>query len=382
MPATETDVDAIAYAMRRAADPAERSRLFDGLLVLAESGDAMAQFQLGLLYASGQGGLAADRGTATRWCAAAAGQGLAVAQYNLGLLHIAGEGAARDPDAAARWLRLAAINGIGEAEACLDLLYREDEARPRSWAEAETRVSVALERSDPAAPKTVRFAEYYVDPCLDLLMSGYRFSREESEDIVQQFFLELEEPLSRGAHSGRPWKESIRSGYAPDRGRFRHYLSRVLVNFAREYLRRGRRAEEGSAAPAAAPDPLAAAEACADDWRPVLARFQGEIAGTRPDAARAAMVLAAALGEAAPHAGLAARYGLTERTIRSDLRFGSELLTEWLAAQAEALAQGRMRDAIGNGVRLLPQWLHRLGAEKRARALLLLALVGRQRAPD
>lgn len=373
--------DALADAVLAATGPGEQSRLRGELLALAEGGDASAQFRAGLLYANGQGGVATDRVAAARWCGAAAGQGLAVAQYNLGLLHIAGDGVARDPDAAARWLRLAAINGLGEAEACLDLLYRDAPGRPQSWDEAETRVSVALARSDPDAPKTVRFAEYYVDPCLDLLVTGYRFSREESEDIVQQFFLELEEPLSRGEHSGRPWKDSMRSRYARDRGRFRPYLSRVLINFAREYLRRGRRKEEVGAVDRSEPDPVLAAEHHADDWRPLLARFQTEIAGARPDAARAATVLSGALGDGTPHAELAVRHDLTERTIRSDLRFGAELLGEWLGAQAETLPESSLRTAILDGIRLLPQWLHRLGAEKRARALLLLALAGRQLSP-
>lgn len=370
--------DRVADAVLAATDPATRDRLRSELLALAEGGDAGAQFRSGLLYANGQGGVATDHVAAARWCAAAAGQGLAVAQYNLGLLHIAGDGVARDPEAAARWLRLAAINGLGEAEACLDLLYRDAPGRPQSWDEAETRISVALARSDPDAPKTVRFAEYYVDPCLDLLVTGYRFSREESEDIVQQFFLELEEPLSRGEHSGRPWKDSMRSRYTPEKGRFRPYLSRVLVNFAREYLRRGRRQQEGGPAERTTPDPVLAAEHHADDWRPLLIRFQAEIGGARPDAARAADVLGRALGDGTPHVTLAARFAVTERTIRSDLRFGAEMLTEWLTALAEELPAGSLGEAIHSGIRMLPQWLHRLGSEKRARALLLLALIGRQ----
>lgn len=127
----------------------------------AANGDPEAQYQLGL-YLAHQPGHEVE---AARWCAAAASQGLAAAQFNLGLLHAAGRGVAQDPQAAGRWLRLAAANGVPEAESCLELIHREPgPQRPATWDEADTRASVALARTDPDAPKSLRFAEYYVDP--------------------------------------------------------------------------------------------------------------------------------------------------------------------------------------------------------------------------
>ncbi|MCK6490397.1 MAG: sel1 repeat family protein, partial [Planctomycetes bacterium] len=186
------------------------------LLARAAAADhPRACFLLGLLHAHGGDGLGADRAAALRWCERAARLGSAEAQFNLGLLHGEQEG---DEEEAGRWLQLAAANGVAEAEACLDLLWQEagdPGARPRTWDEAETRASVALARTDPDAPKSLRFAEYYVDPCLDLLARRMKLRRDQGEDIVQQFFLELEEPLSKGEHRGRPWKESLRSRFDP-----------------------------------------------------------------------------------------------------------------------------------------------------------------------
>ncbi|MCK6491073.1 MAG: sel1 repeat family protein, partial [Planctomycetes bacterium] len=348
----------------------------------AEAGLAKAQFRYGLLCAHGQAGVAQDPAEAARWCQAAARQGLPVAQYNLALLHAAGSGVDADPDQAARWLRVAAINGVNEAAGCLDLIHG-DEERPRTWAEAETRASVALHRTDPDAPKTVRFAEYYVDPCLDLLERRFRLRRDEAEDIVQQFFCELEEPLEKGEHRGVPWKDSLRRRYDAERGSFRPYLSRARGNFARDWLRR--REERPAAGSGPAPeagdpgDPAAVVDHHAEEWRAALAAFAATQAG-RPAAARAVAARQAPLGDGLDQAAAAARLGVTDRTVRSDLRLGAELLLEWLAAHAPA-GDAPADQAVRRGLALMPDWLHHPGPQKRARALLLLALAWRRRGP-
>jgi TPR repeat protein len=348
------------------------------LRAAAGAGHARAAFRLGLLHARGEAGAAQDPGEAARWCRCAAERGLAAAQFNLGLLHAAGSGVDKDDAAAARWLRLAAVNGVSEAEGCLEVLYRDARERPRTWDEADTRASVALARTDPEAPKTMRFAEYYVDPCLDLLAQRMRLERDELEDIVQQFFCELEEPLERGALRGQAWKDALRQHYQAGRGAFRPSLGRTLVNFAREWLRRRSRDQEGGARPPAAP-PESEAERHAELWRALLARFQAAVPAGRADAQRAAGVLLAVLADGTPHAELARRLGLSERTIRSDLRLGGELLADWLGAACAGLpADDPLAAALREGLALLPAWLHRIGVEKRTRALLFLALAERR----
>jgi uncharacterized protein len=53
--------------------------LFERSKRLAESGHAPAQFNLGLMYALGQGGLAEDKTEAVKWYRKAADQGDALA---------------------------------------------------------------------------------------------------------------------------------------------------------------------------------------------------------------------------------------------------------------------------------------------------------------
>src|SRR6266705_3256885 len=81
----------------------------------AEKGEAGAQLELGLLYASGRG-VARDVVKAAKWHRKAADQGLAQAQYQLGLDYANGEGVKTSQSEASRWFRKAAEQGMVEAQ--------------------------------------------------------------------------------------------------------------------------------------------------------------------------------------------------------------------------------------------------------------------------
>lgn len=91
----------------------------------AEKGDAEAQFTLAVLYNRGDGGLAKDMIEAVHWYRKAAEQGHVIAQYNMGILCATGNGLARDPGAAVEWWRMAAMQGHAEAQFNLGLFYAE-----------------------------------------------------------------------------------------------------------------------------------------------------------------------------------------------------------------------------------------------------------------
>ena len=61
----------------------------------AEQGDASAQYNLGGMYANGEGVLK-DEAEAVRWYRMAANQGNASAQYNLGAMYANGRGVLKD----------------------------------------------------------------------------------------------------------------------------------------------------------------------------------------------------------------------------------------------------------------------------------------------
>ena len=91
---------------------------------LAEQGDADAQFNLGVMYANGEGVLK-DEAEAVRWYRLSADQGNASAQNNLGLRYANGEGVLKDSVLAHMWFNIAGANGNEAARKRRDNLERD-----------------------------------------------------------------------------------------------------------------------------------------------------------------------------------------------------------------------------------------------------------------
>ncbi len=81
---------------------------------LAAQGNAVAQFNLGVLHDTGRG-VWQDRKLAAQWYRKAAKQGHAAAQFNLGGLYYEGQGVPKDLVRASIWFTLAAIAGYDGA---------------------------------------------------------------------------------------------------------------------------------------------------------------------------------------------------------------------------------------------------------------------------
>ena len=81
---------------------------------LAQKGYAEAQYNLGWLYANGNG-MNVDMQQAFYWWKQAANQGHADAEFALGLSYATGEGVKRDLQAAAEWFYMAARRGHVDA---------------------------------------------------------------------------------------------------------------------------------------------------------------------------------------------------------------------------------------------------------------------------
>ena len=88
----------------------------------ADQGDADAQYSLGLMYANGDG-LEQDYKEAVKWYQKAADQGDADAQYNLGLMYDNGQGVEQDYKEAVKWFRKAAEQGLAQAQFKIGLMY-------------------------------------------------------------------------------------------------------------------------------------------------------------------------------------------------------------------------------------------------------------------
>ena len=91
---------------------------------LAEQGDTLAQFNLGVMYEKGRG-LAQDYKTAVKWYTLSAEQGNAYAQFNLGVMYDNGSGVAQDYVKAHMWYNIAAIDGDADAIKNRDIVTKK-----------------------------------------------------------------------------------------------------------------------------------------------------------------------------------------------------------------------------------------------------------------
>lgn len=150
-------------------DLAERTRK------AAESGDTVAQYNLGLMNLYGDG-VAESAIEAAAWFLKAGEQGHDEAQYSLARAYAMGEGVLKDLAEAEKWYRQAAKQGNAQAEFRLARLLHEDDLDSESarWYLA------AAEQYHPAAQfhlgemyrTQARNKDDMVEACFWLLLSG------------------------------------------------------------------------------------------------------------------------------------------------------------------------------------------------------------------
>ena len=130
---------------------------------LAERGDAIAQYNLGLMYLAGQG-VNQDYGQAAKWFRKAAEQGDAPAQYNLGLIYQGGQSVKQDSVEAAMWYRKAAEQGYVYAQSILGFMYGTGEGVPTDYVAAYLWLSLAAAAGDDDASAYRDFMEKGMAP--------------------------------------------------------------------------------------------------------------------------------------------------------------------------------------------------------------------------
>jgi len=90
----------------------------------ADSGDAQAQFNLGLLYLDGHG-VPQSYAEAAKWFHRAAEQDYGPAQHNLGAMYGSGDGVKRDYVQAYKWLNICAAKGVPGCGSQRDLIAKK-----------------------------------------------------------------------------------------------------------------------------------------------------------------------------------------------------------------------------------------------------------------
>ena len=99
---------------------------FKEFTIAAEEGLDLAQYNLGILYFTGQG-VDQNFEEAFKWTKASAEQGHLNAQFNLGSLYLEGQGITKDNLQGIEWFTKAAINGHSNAAYSLAKVYQAGE---------------------------------------------------------------------------------------------------------------------------------------------------------------------------------------------------------------------------------------------------------------
>ena len=109
----------------------------------AESGDAEAQNDLGVMYRDGEG-VPQDDAEAVKLLRLAADQGYATAQYNLGVMYYDGQGVPKDLVEAYAWWFIAAAGG--DADAVNNRDVAASEFTPEQLSQGQKRATELLEK--------------------------------------------------------------------------------------------------------------------------------------------------------------------------------------------------------------------------------------------
>ena len=108
--------------------PASRKKVqtrLRSLTKLAKKGDMSAQRELAAFYATDENFGLKDEAKAVKWYTQAAESGDAEAQYNLGLMIVIGEGTEKDLKKGIWWMEQAVKNGYELSAHVLSIIYRE-----------------------------------------------------------------------------------------------------------------------------------------------------------------------------------------------------------------------------------------------------------------
>ena len=111
----------------------EHSSAFERALQAATLGHPEAEFDVGLMYLSGDG-IAKDAPQALVWLLKAGNHDVIDAQYNAALMYLTGDGIDTDTEQAFVWMTKAALNNCVDAQYNLGLMYDKAHEADQSFA--------------------------------------------------------------------------------------------------------------------------------------------------------------------------------------------------------------------------------------------------------
>jgi len=190
----QTDIESTRDASNAydAGDYAKASLLYS---LLAKQGNAVAQFNLGVMYEHGQH-LPKNAKEAIQWYLLAADQGYAPAQFNLGNIFTKGEAVPQNFDRAASFYRAAAEQGYAPAQVNLGIMYAKGSGILQDHQLATHWYRLAASQGNPTAQRNL--AEAYdaglgiqQDPVLAYMWMNLAAANAKNSDSQTQYIERL-----------------------------------------------------------------------------------------------------------------------------------------------------------------------------------------------
>jgi TPR repeat protein len=138
--------------------PAQLAAKFHETRAAAERGDAGAQYDLHIMYATGRG-VTQDIEQAIAWLRKAADQGDAMVQTNLGGLYAEGRGVPQDDAEAAKWYRKAAEQGHAPAQYLIGVMSASGRGIAQNKVQAVAWLRKAADQGHTEARELLRMME-------------------------------------------------------------------------------------------------------------------------------------------------------------------------------------------------------------------------------
>ena len=149
----------------------------------ANSGDPLAQHELGIRYLFGEG-VEADTVKAAKWIKSAADHDVTAAKYNYAILLMNGWGTEWDPFKAFMFLKQAAEEGMPQAQYAVGLLYTDNLIVKRNWGKAYSWISKSAQKGNADARETLKEIKVKV-PESKIDTSAFNLSRADSTNENQ-----------------------------------------------------------------------------------------------------------------------------------------------------------------------------------------------------
>lgn len=153
---------------------------------LAEKGDAIAQYNLAIMYTKGQG-LPQDYTEAAKWYQKAADQGNSDAQFLLGYLYYEGQRVPQDYTEAIKWFHKAAYHGDAIAQVLLGDIYADDQGAHYDYVQAHMWYNLAAANGSKYASGLRERVAKKMTPA----------QIAEAQKLAREFMLKLKESKSK-----------------------------------------------------------------------------------------------------------------------------------------------------------------------------------------